>query len=134
MSSGDDWPTKPESVKACRHPPVGASSGVSQTNRVLKDQTPHGRGSIETRHGHETEAQSLRHPISLIVVRAESAYFVVRLGLVLKPTVTIDQDDIPSEGLGAIVSDMDVVCASSVDGPVAESRISRCRGQHRLQR
>jgi hypothetical protein len=45
----------------------------------------------------------LRHSISLVVVRAESAHFVVRLGMVIQPAVTVDQNDIATQNFRSVV-------------------------------
>jgi hypothetical protein len=57
----------------------------------------------------------LRHFISLVVVRAESAHFVVRLGMVIHPAVTIDEDYIATQSFRSVVRDVDVMGAVAVD-------------------
>jgi hypothetical protein len=67
----------------------------------------------------------LRHCISLVVVRAEPAHFVVRLGMVIHPAVTIDEDDIATQSFRSVVRDVDVMSAVSMDLFVTIIRTNR---------
>lgn len=67
----------------------------------------------------------LRQSISLVIVRAESAHFVVRLGMVIHPAVTVDEDDIATQSFGSVVRDVDVMSAVAVDLSITIIRTKR---------
>jgi hypothetical protein len=69
----------------------------------------------------------LRQSISLVlvVVRAESAHFVVRLGMVIQPAVTIDEDDIAAQSFGSVVRNVDVMSSVAVDLSITIIRTKR---------